>query len=148
MLHKHPATVTVSAAHISDWSTKPTYALDWAVQKNFVRTVRAVELLLGVYVPGCSVLEGTPSVTNLGERLAEAFVVDALGLFTPPVVEALGQSFPILLYTAQKLEWTIDFTGCQEHSLITTKFVFPFSVEVERLTVSRFQLYGHLLAIQ
>ncbi|KAH9964398.1 glycoside hydrolase family 5 protein [Russula compacta] len=92
-------------------------------QRNFVRTVRAVELLLGVYVPGCSVLEGTPSVTNLGERLAEAFVVDTLGLFTPPVVEALEQSFQILLYTAQELEWTIDFTGCQEQSLITTNFM-------------------------
>ncbi|KAH9991331.1 glycoside hydrolase superfamily [Russula compacta] len=92
-------------------------------QKNFVRTVRAVELLLGEHVPGCSVLEGTPSITNLGERLAEAFVVDTLGLFTPPVVEALEQSFHILLYTAQELEWTIDFTGCQEQSLITTNFM-------------------------
>ena len=89
-----------------------------------------MELLLGVYVPGCSVLEGTPSVTNLGERLAEALEIDILGLLTAPVVEALEQSFPIFLYTAQELEWTIDFTGCQEQSLITTKLVFPFSVVV------------------
>jgi hypothetical protein len=92
-------------------------------QKNFVRTVRAVEWLIGVDVPGCPSLEGTPNAENLDERLTQAFAVDIPGHFTAPVIEALKTSFPTLLYIAQELEWMIDFTACEGRQPITTNFM-------------------------
>ena len=127
MRHKHLASVTVSSPHVRDWFTPPTHTLYWAVQKNFVRTVRAVEWLIGVDVPGCPALEGTPNAENLEERLTQAFAMDTPGLFTPPVIEALKTSFPTLLDIALELGWIIDFTACGGRLPITTKLVFTFS---------------------
>jgi hypothetical protein len=101
--------------------------LDWAVEKNFVKTVRAVEWLIGADVPGCDALDGTPNAENLDERLAQASAMDSSGLFTPPVIKALNASFPMLLCVAQELEWTIDFTACQGSRLIKTKLVLTHS---------------------
>jgi hypothetical protein len=101
--------------------------LDWAVQKNFVKTVRAVEWFIGVDVPGCEALNGTPNAESLDERLTQASAMDNAGLFAPPVIEALKASFPMLLYIAQELEWMIDFTACQGRRLIKTKFVLTLS---------------------
>jgi hypothetical protein len=86
-----------------------------------------MEWLIGVDVQGCSTLEGSPNMTNLNDRLAEARTRDNLGLLTPPVVDALNQSFPMLYSIAQELDWTADFNTCRERSMITTKFIFPFS---------------------
>ena len=127
MRHKRLASVTVGLPHACDWFTPPTHTLYRAVQKNFVRTVRAVEWLIGVDVPGCPALEGTPNAENLVERLTQAFASDTPGLFTPPVIEALKASFPTLLYIAQELEWMIDFTACEGRQPITTKLVFALS---------------------
>jgi hypothetical protein len=127
MRHKHPVSATVSDPHVCDWSAQLTHALDWTVQKNYVRIVRAMEWLIGVDVQGCSTLSGSPDMTNLNERLAEARTKDNLGLFTPQVVDALNQSFPMLCSVAQELYWTVDFSTCQERSMITTKFIFLFS---------------------
>ena len=117
---------TVSIPHMHDRLTLA-HALDRAVQKNFVRTVRAVEWLIGIEVQGCPALEDTPNAKNLDERLEQASAIDTLGLLTPPVIEALTASFPMLLCIARELQWTIDFTVCQDRVPITTKFVFPFS---------------------
>jgi hypothetical protein len=125
--HKHPASATVGDPHVCDWPAQLSHALDWAVQKNYVRIVRAMEWLIGVDVQGCSTLEGSPNMTNLNERLAEARTRDNLGLLTPPVVDALNQSFPMLYSIAQELDWTVDFSTFQERSVITTKFILPFS---------------------
>jgi hypothetical protein len=86
-----------------------------------------VEWLLGIEVQGCPTLEGTSNAKNLDERLVRASAMDTPGLLTPPVIEALRASFAMLLYIAQELQWTIDFTECQDRLPITTKFVFPFS---------------------
>ena len=86
-----------------------------------------MEWLLGIEVQGRPALEGTPNAMNLDERLVQASAMDTLGLFTPPVTEALRASFPMLLYIVQELQWTIDFTAYQDRQPITTKFVFPFS---------------------
>ena len=101
--------------------------MDGAVEKNFVRTVRAVEWLIGVDVPGSAALGGMPNTENLCDRLTQACAMDTQGLFTPPVTEALKASFPMLLFVAQQLEWTIDFTVCQRHLPIVTKFIFTHS---------------------
>jgi len=60
--------------------------------------------------------------------------MDTAGLLTPSVIEALKASFPMLLYIAQELQWTIDFTACQDRLPITTKFVFPPLSRCEKLT--------------
>jgi hypothetical protein len=86
-----------------------------------------VEWLIGIEPQGCPALEGTPNANNLDERLVQASAMDTSGLLTPPVIDALMASFPMLLYNAQELQWTIDFTACQGRLPITTKFVFPFS---------------------
>jgi hypothetical protein len=130
MRHKHPAMVTVSDPRIRDWFILLTHTMYWAVQKNFVRTVRAVEWIIAVDVPGCPSLDGTPNAKNLHERLTQASAIDTLGLFTSPVIEALNSSFHTLLYVAKELEWTIDFTACQERGPITTKLVFTFSLSL------------------
>jgi len=138
MRHKHLASVTVSKPHIRDRFTVLTHALGGAVQKNFVRTVRAVEWLIGVNVTGYPALGGMPDAENLDDRLTQAFAKDTPGLFTPPVIEALKASFPMLLYLTQELEWMIDFTACQERPPITTKLVFTSLSRCEKLTGSRF----------
>jgi hypothetical protein len=76
-------------------------------------------------------MEDTPNAKNLDERLVRASAMDALGLLTPPVIEAVTASFPMLLYIAQELQWSIDFTAYQDRLPITTKFVFPLSVAVK-----------------
>ena len=97
--------------------------------------MRAVEWLIGIEVQGCSAFEGILKAKNLDERLVRASAMDTLGLLTPPVIEALRASFPMLLYIAQELQWTIDFTACQDRLPITTKFVFSFlSVAVKNPT--------------
>ncbi len=123
---------------IRHWFTLLTPPLVWPVQKNFVRTVRAVEWLIGVDVPGCLDLEGTPHAKNLDKRLVQASAKDSLGLLTLPVIEALKSSFPMLFYIAQELEWMIDFTACQSRQPITTKLVFTSLSRCEKLTGSRF----------
>ncbi|KAH9958850.1 glycoside hydrolase family 5 protein [Russula dissimulans] len=75
-------------------------------EKNFVRTVRAMELLIGVEVSGCPALAGKASLTNLNSRLTKAHATNCLGLFTAPVVEALQQSFPMLLFITKELGWS------------------------------------------
>lgn len=86
-----------------------------------------------------------PNAKNLEERLTQAFAMNARRLFTPPVIDALKASFPMLLYIAQELEWTIDFTGCQQRQPITTKFVFTFSLSrLEKLTGSDFSFMDTL----
>jgi len=114
--------------------------LNWEVQKNFVRTVRAVEWLIGVEIPGCQALEGMGSITDLYKSLAEACTRDTLGLFTPPVVEALKESVPMLLSIIPELGWDgdVDFTACQGRSPITTKLVFPFSLSRRGVDWARF----------
>lgn len=84
-----------------------------------------MEWLLGIEVQGCPALEDTPNAKNLGERLIRASAMDTPGLLTPSVSEALKASFSMLLYFAEELQWTIDFTACQDRLPITTKFVFP-----------------------
>jgi len=86
-----------------------------------------MELLIGVGVPGCPALGGKARITNLNARLAKARATNCLGLFTPPVVKALKQSFPMLPFIAKELGWNVNFSASQGRKSITTKLVFPFS---------------------
>ena len=93
-----------------------------------------MEWLIGIEVQGCPAIEDTLNANNLHERLVQASAMDTLGLLTPPVITAVTASFPMLLYIAQELPWTIDFTACQNRLSITTKFVFPSLSRCEKLT--------------
>jgi glucan endo-1,6-beta-glucosidase len=98
-----------------------------SVQKNFVKTVRAVELLLGIPMEGYLALQGTPSDADMRARLANACKTDSSGLFDPEsaVVKALIEAASILPDIMLELEWPIDFGACQGRTPLTTKFVFP-----------------------
>lgn len=86
-----------------------------------------MEWLIGIEVQGCPALGDTLSANNLDERLVQASAIDTADLLTPSVIEALSASFPMLLYIAQELQWTIDFTTYHDRLPITTKFVLHFS---------------------
>jgi len=92
-------------------------------EKNFVRTVRAMELLLGVGVSGCPALGGTASITNLNQRLAKAQARNCLGLFTSPVVDSLKQSFSMLPSIIKELGWNVNFAASHGQPPITTNFM-------------------------
>ncbi|KZT00591.1 glycoside hydrolase family 5 protein [Laetiporus sulphureus 93-53] len=69
-------------------------------QKNFVDTVRAVELTLGITVPGMT-LDTSITTTNFTAALGQ--VASATTIFNTNVTEALAAAAPILLELAMQL---------------------------------------------
>lgn len=65
------------------------------VQKNFVKTIRAVELLLGIPVPGES-LGFKPTGTNFTDVLNTAASSSGSGIFTSEIKSVLKDAVPIL----------------------------------------------------
>ncbi|KAI0249706.1 glycoside hydrolase family 5 protein [Lactifluus subvellereus] len=94
-------------------------------QKNFVKTVRAVELLLGIPVEGYPALQGVPGDVDMSTRLANAYTTDSLGLFDPEsaVVKALTKAVSILPGIMQDLGLPLDFGSCQGRTTLTTNFM-------------------------
>lgn len=72
----------------------------WTVQKNFVDTVRAVELILGIPVQGMS-LDTQISTNNFTAALGQ--VANASTIFNAEVREALAAAAPILVELAVQL---------------------------------------------
>lgn len=72
----------------------------WTVQKNFVDTVRAVELLLGIPVPGMS-LNAQITTSNFTQTLDIA--ANLTGIFNSNVRAALAAAAPILVDLAVEL---------------------------------------------
>ncbi|KAI0825658.1 glycoside hydrolase family 5 protein [Irpex lacteus] len=64
-------------------------------QKNFVKTIRAVELLLGIPVPGES-LNFKPTGTNFTDVLNTAASSSGSGIFTSEIKSVLKDAVPIL----------------------------------------------------
>jgi glucan endo-1,6-beta-glucosidase len=100
--------------------------LGCSVQKNFVLTLRAVELLLGIDVEGYLPLQGIPRDGDMSSRLANACRTDNSGLFDPEsaVVKALTEAFSILPCIIQQLGCPVDYNTCQGHTALTAKPVF------------------------
>ncbi|KAH7918458.1 glycoside hydrolase family 5 protein [Leucogyrophana mollusca] len=89
-------------------------------QKNFVETVRAVELTLGIPIPSMSLNVSTSS-SNFTQALSQA---SAASVFTPEVQSALAEAVPILLeigaqYGLQTVLTSSPFHSSRE-SLMTT----------------------------
>ncbi|KAH9968447.1 glycoside hydrolase family 5 protein [Lactifluus volemus] len=94
-------------------------------QKNFVKTVRAVELLLGIQLEGYPALQGMSIDADMKTRLENACTTDNSGLFSPEsvVVKALTEAASILPDIMLELEWLVDFGACQGRAPLTTNFM-------------------------
>jgi hypothetical protein len=124
--------VNVRTSHIRDLWSKPAHLLGCSVQKNFVLTVRGVELLLGIDVEGYTALHAMPSSWNMSSRLANASATNSSGLYNPEsvVVRALTEAAFILPRIMLKLEWPVDFSAGRGRAALTTKLVFLPSAEL------------------
>ena len=100
------------------------------VQKNFVKVVRATELLLGISVPGFPALRSYhwhgSSVAHLRRRITDACGGNNPGLFNngSAVVQALLEAIPILTAMEPGIGY-LDLGACEGRSPLTTKSVFP-----------------------
>ncbi|KAI9446884.1 family 5 hypothetical beta glucosidase from glycoside dehydrogenase [Russula earlei] len=112
---------SIEAVNEPQMDAEKTPGLD-EFEKDFVRTVRAMECLIGVNVPGCS-LGGTPDATNLSKRLREAAKTNPSGWFTSTVVKALEKSLPMLKFIEHELNWVVNFNAGGQRPLITTNFM-------------------------
>ncbi|KAG8221111.1 glycoside hydrolase family 5 protein [Butyriboletus roseoflavus] len=102
---------------IMDATQTPDYG---EFQVNFVQTVRAVELTLGIPVPGMSLNVAT-STTNFTAALSDAC---SSPLFNAQVAAALKDAVPILLEIAHECGIDAEFTSSSfrsdRSSLVTT----------------------------
>ena len=133
MRPRRQATVTVRISHVPNSFSNSAYISNWSVQKNFVKTVRTVELLLGIQVEGYPALRGMPNNADMSARLENACTTDNSGLFDPEsvVVKALTEAASILPDIMLELEWLVDFGACQGRAPLTTKFASPPSAELK-----------------
>ena len=72
------------------------------VQKNFVQVVRAVELLLGIHVPGYA----APASVAVASNATAGFQTSATtfgNMFNPEVVQVLKDAAPIFVEVAKQL---------------------------------------------
>jgi glucan endo-1,6-beta-glucosidase len=126
MRTKRQAMVTVSISHVRHLWSQSAHILGWSVQKNFVKTVRAVELLFGIQVEGYPALQGIPNNADMTARLKKASTVDNSGLFDPESVvgKALTEAAFILPDIILQLNWLVDFGACQGCTSLTTRLFF------------------------
>ncbi|KAI0954709.1 hypothetical protein AcW1_006510 [Taiwanofungus camphoratus] len=91
-------------------------------QKNFVDTVRAVELILGIAVPGLT-MDTKITTTNFTAALAD--IANTSTVFNPEVKAALAEAVPILAELGFQLSVPAMFnfslaTNNQHNALVTT----------------------------
>jgi aryl-phospho-beta-D-glucosidase BglC (GH1 family) len=103
---------------IMDATQTPDYG---EFQINFVQTVRAVELTLGIPVPGMSLNSSTASSTNFTAALGDTC---SPPLFNAQVVAAIQDAIPIILDIAFEYGLEDVFTSlpfqCEQPSLVTS----------------------------
>lgn len=79
---------------------KPLVLTTDLVQKNFVQVVRAIELVLGMPIPGPATCKLKQPPTNITAAMAQ---VASLKMFSPEVASVLKDSMPIILKLATEL---------------------------------------------
>ncbi|KAI0047138.1 glycoside hydrolase family 5 protein [Auriscalpium vulgare] len=130
LAHLHPNFESVFAIEavnepIMDAAMTPNYG---DFQVNFVKTVRAVELLLGIPVPGRT-LDLPSNVSNLTSALASASSSDQTGLFSVEVVQAIKSALPMLVGLEEQLELSdiLDLANARgrggSRAALTTNFM-------------------------
>jgi len=116
------------------WLTKKfTHFILIVVQKNFVQTVRAVEIFLGIPVPGFNPL----SSARLGaaQNVTSAFTIAATmsSIFNTEVMQVLADAAPIFQQVAMQLSLNTAFAkgGLRWHlsrrRALVTKYVISFA---------------------
>jgi len=103
------------------------------VQKNFVQTVRAVEISLGIPVPGINL----PPSPRLGAArdIASAFtIVSTLSsIFNPEVLQVLIDAIPVFEQVAEQLDLNTAFAQgglrrrLARRGVLVTKYVTSFT---------------------
>lgn len=118
----------------SSITSSASYSDPSVVQKNFVRVVRAMELALGVSVPGTSHFSVSGSA-NFTIAITSAVNTASTNIFTPEVKSVLEQSVPILLSVGHDLGILSIFDFGQEKApklnsreALVTKYVVPFDL--------------------
>jgi hypothetical protein len=92
-----------------------------SVQRNFVQTIRAVELALGIAVPGMK------PVANTAAQFTDALTgVAKANIFNANVSTALVDAVPMLLWAAAELVLAPVFGTYKSsgRTPLTTKYVF------------------------
>ncbi|KAI0258700.1 glycoside hydrolase family 5 protein [Gloeopeniophorella convolvens] len=124
--HTHPnfeSVFSLQAANepIMDAAKTPGYG---DFQKNFVRTVRATELLLGIEVPGYPSLGSAPASSDMSAIFAHACTTDNSGLFSnaSASVKAITEAIPILLDLSKQLG-PLKFGAGRGRAPLTTNFM-------------------------
>ena len=108
-----------------------TQLMRFTVQKNFVKVVRATELLLGIPVPGESLSFKPNAGANFTSAVNQAASSSNKDLFTPEVLSVLRDSAPLLLQIATELAIPaiFDFSAASSHinnarSPLVTKYIY------------------------
>lgn len=98
------------------------------VQKNFVQVVRAIELALGMPVPGTTT-KLTHSPANITAAITQAA---SLAVFSPEVGSVLMDSMPIILKLAMQLglNGSLDMFPNLDRDPITTRYTFGLLAEI------------------
>lgn len=99
------------------------------VQKNFVQVVRAVELLLGIPVPGLTPLprgHAKPTIASVFSHVSQLE-----NIFNAEVRKVLVDMLPVLLKVALQISLNLDQSlglarGVRNTDAITTKYVFRY----------------------
>jgi hypothetical protein len=101
----------------------------YAVYKNFVQVIRAVELVLGIDVPGLSLPSSFKKSTNFCTTLGSLSKLTSL--FNPEVRSVLADSVPVLLQVGLQLEVDALKSGSASgldtvnREALVTKYVVP-----------------------
>ncbi|EIM86923.1 glycoside hydrolase family 5 protein [Stereum hirsutum FP-91666 SS1] len=113
LTHLHPNFASVFAIEavnepISDAAMTPGFG---DFQHNFVKTIRAVELILGVPIANTQPVNLGPSNTsgmNVSTAIPLAAKYDTSGIFTPEIVSVLKDAVPMLLGIGNELGMDAD----------------------------------------
>ena len=103
------------------------------VQKNFVQTVRAVEICMGIPVPGIK----SPSSPRLGaaKNVTSAFAIAATlsSIFNSEVLQVLTDAIPVFEQVAEQLDLNTAFAEgglrwlLSRRRALVTKYVISFT---------------------
>jgi glucan endo-1,6-beta-glucosidase len=126
-----------------------------SVQVNFVKTIRAVELLLGIPVPG-ETLSFKLSTTNFTSALTDAASSSDSGIFTDEIKSVLRDAAPILAQVGFELAipaiFDFQLSSAPVHSQrapLVAKYVLQDSHWIDIiLNDIGAQLHGYQLATQ
>lgn len=86
---------------VYSYSVNPSHGYISLVQVNFVHTVRAVELALGIPVLGISPPANVSAASNAESALSSISTLSSI--FNPEVLQVLEDSTPILIEVAEQL---------------------------------------------